>query len=54
MGVYDTLMERGFIEQATHDLELRKYLEEQQATCYIGFDPTASSLHVEAWCRLCH
>jgi len=46
MGVYDTLMERGFIEQATHDLELRKYLEEQQATCYIGFDPTASSLHV--------
>ena len=46
MGVYNTLMERGFIEQATHDLELRKYLEEQQATCYIGFDPTASSLHV--------
>ena len=29
MGVYNTLMERGFIEQATHDLELRKYLEEQ-------------------------
>ena len=46
MGVYNTLMERGFIEQATHDSELRKYLEEQKATCYIGFDPTASSLHV--------
>jgi len=46
MGVYNTLMERGFIEQATHDSELRKYLEEQKTTCYIGFDPTASSLHV--------
>ncbi|MEA3231981.1 MAG: tyrosine--tRNA ligase [Thermodesulfobacteriota bacterium] len=46
MNVYSTLRERGFIEQATHDSELRKYLEEEQATCYIGFDPTASSLHV--------
>jgi tyrosyl-tRNA synthetase len=46
MGVYETLQERGFIEQTTHDLELRQYLETQQTTCYIGFDPTASSLHV--------
>jgi len=46
MGVFDTLSERGFIEQTTHDAELRQYLEGPQASCYIGFDPTASSLHV--------
>jgi len=46
MGVFDTLKERGFIEQTTHDSELRQYLETGQASCYIGFDPTASSLHV--------
>ncbi len=46
MGVFDTLSERGFIEQTTHDSELREYLTAAQASCYIGFDPTASSLHV--------
>jgi tyrosyl-tRNA synthetase len=44
--VLDTLMERGFVEQATHDHELREYLREPGASCYIGFDPTADSLHV--------
>jgi len=45
-NVLDILRERGFIEQTTHDQELRSYLEEGDRTCYIGFDPTASSLHV--------
>jgi len=40
------LEERGFIEGKTHEQELADYLEQGQATCYIGFDPTASSLHV--------
>lgn len=42
----DVLRERGFIEQTTHDDELREYLALAKVTCYIGFDPTASSLHV--------
>ncbi len=45
-NLIDILKERGFIEQTTHEQELRNYLEADQATCYIGFDPTASSLHV--------
>jgi tyrosyl-tRNA synthetase len=44
--VLDTLRQRGFIDQTTHDGELREYLEQGAASCYIGFDPTASSLHV--------
>jgi tyrosyl-tRNA synthetase len=46
MTVLDTLKQRGFIEQTTHDFELAEYLSSGKATCYIGFDPTASSLHV--------
>ena len=46
MNVLDILSERGFIENTTHDEELRAYLEAGDARCYIGFDPTASSLHV--------
>jgi len=42
----DILRERGFIEQTTHDNELRDYLDSVKITCYIGFDPTAPSLHV--------
>lgn len=45
-NVIDVLKERGFIEQTTHEDELRNYLESEEVTCYIGFDPTASSLHV--------
>ncbi|MBW1694957.1 MAG: tyrosine--tRNA ligase [Deltaproteobacteria bacterium] len=45
-NLIDVLKERGFIEQTTHEEELKNYLEAEQATCYIGFDPTASSLHV--------
>lgn len=46
MNLIDILQERGFIEQTTHEDELRDYLESEDVTCYIGFDPTASSLHV--------
>ena len=45
-NVIDILEERGFVEQTTHDQELRDYLNAERVTCYIGFDPTASSLHV--------
>ena len=44
--VVDTLRERGFIEQTTHETELNELLDSDKVTCYIGFDPTASSLHV--------
>ena len=46
MNVLDILKERGFIENTTHGDELKDYLETGNASCYIGFDPTASSLHV--------
>ncbi|MDL2321971.1 tyrosine--tRNA ligase, partial [Desulfosarcina sp. OttesenSCG-928-B08] len=46
MNVLDILKSRGFIENQTHDAELSAYLETPGKTCYIGFDPTASSLHV--------
>ena len=45
-NLIDVLKKRGFIEQTTHEKELKDYLEAEQATCYIGFDPTAPSLHV--------
>lgn len=45
-NLLEVLHERGFIEQTTHEKELKDYLEAGKATCYIGFDPTASSLHV--------
>ena len=45
-NLLDVLKERGFIEQVTHEQELKDYLAAERATCYIGFDPTASSLHV--------
>lgn len=46
MSVYDELVERGFIEQATHEKETRELLDNEKVTFYIGFDPTADSLHV--------
>lgn len=46
MSVYDVLEERGFIEQATHEKEIRELLENEKISFYIGFDPTADSLHV--------
>lgn len=45
-NVYDVLTERGYIEQATHPDETRELLGKEKVTFYIGFDPTADSLHV--------
>lgn len=45
-NIIDILHERGFVEQTTHDAEIKDYLKNNKITCYIGFDPTASSLHV--------
>ncbi len=45
-NVYHILKERGFIYQSTDDKALEKLLGEKSVTCYIGFDATASSLHV--------
>jgi len=46
MSVIDVLSERGFIESMTHEQELHDYVNNNAISCYIGFDPTASSLHV--------
>jgi tyrosyl-tRNA synthetase len=45
-SVYDTLVERGFLKQLTHEAEIKELLEKEKITFYIGFDPTADSLHV--------
>ena len=45
-NVINELKERGFVEQTTHDQELSEYIDQGNTTCYIGFDPTASSLHI--------
>lgn len=45
-NVYDILKERGFTEQVTHEQEVRDLLGRESVTFYIGFDPTADSLHV--------
>ncbi len=45
-NVYDVLKERGFIEQTTHDEEIRELLGKESVKFYIGFDPTADCLHV--------
>lgn len=46
MNVFDILQERGYIAQATHEEEIRELLGNEHVTFYIGFDPTADSLHV--------
>jgi len=46
MSVYDVLEERGFIEQVTEEEPIRALLGQERITTYIGFDPTASSLHI--------
>lgn len=45
-SVYDILLERGYIKQVTHEEEIKELLEKEKITFYIGFDPTADSLHV--------
>ncbi len=46
MHILDTLKERGFIAQVTFEEDLYKLMEREQVTYYVGFDPTADSLHV--------
>lgn len=46
MSVFDVLSERGFIKQMSHENEIKELLETEKITFYIGFDPTADSLHV--------
>lgn len=45
-NVFDVLKERGYIEQCTHEDEIRELLGNESVTFYIGFDPTADSLHI--------
>lgn len=45
-NVFDILKERGFIEQCTHEDEIRDMLGNEKIKFYIGFDPTADSLHI--------
>jgi len=45
-NVLDILQDRGYIKQFTHEDETRKLLDEKKISFYIGFDPTADSLHV--------
>lgn len=45
-NVFDVLKERGFIQQVTHEEEVRELLGKESVTFYIGFDATADSLHV--------
>ena len=53
MGVYEELQERGLIAQVTNEEEIRKMVNEGKAIFYIGFDPTADSLHVGHFMALC-
>ncbi|MDD3158917.1 tyrosine--tRNA ligase, partial [Anaeromusa sp.] len=46
MSVLDILKERGYVQQMTHEAETAELLEKEKITFYIGFDPTADSLHV--------
>ncbi len=46
MSVFNVLQERGFIKQMSHEEEIKELLEKERVTFYIGFDPTADSLHV--------
>ena len=52
MNVFDTLKNRGLIAQTTHEEEIQKLLSEEKVTFYIGFDPTADSLHIGHFMQL--
>ncbi len=53
MNCYDELVARGLIAQVTNEEEIKKMVNEGKATFYIGFDPTADSLHVGHFMALC-
>ncbi len=53
MKIYDELIARGLIAQVTDEAEIKNLVNEGKATFYIGFDPTADSLHVGHFMALC-
>lgn len=53
MGVYEELVARGLIAQVTDEKEIRELVNSGKAVFYIGFDPTADSLHVGHFMALC-
>lgn len=53
MGIYEELQARGLIAQVTDEDEIRELINNGKATFYIGFDPTADSLHVGHFMALC-
>ena len=53
MTIYDELVARGLIAQVTDEKEIRDLINQGKATFYIGFDPTADSLHVGHFMALC-
>ena len=53
MKIYEELVERGLIAQVTDEEEIKNLINEGKATFYIGFDPTADSLHVGHFMALC-
>lgn len=53
MGIYEELQARGLIAQVTDEEEIRDLLNNGKAVFYIGFDPTADSLHVGHFMALC-
>ena len=53
MTVYDELVARGLIAQVTDENEIKELINNGKATFYIGFDPTADSLHVGHFMALC-
>ena len=53
MKLYDELVARGLIAQVTNEEEIREMINNGKATFYIGFDPTADSLHVGHFMALC-
>ena len=53
MTIYDELVARGLIAQVTDEAEIRDLVNNGKATFYIGFDPTADSLHVGHFMALC-
>ena len=53
MGIYEELQARGLIAQVTDEEKVRNLVNSGQATFYIGFDPTADSLHVGHFMALC-
>ena len=53
MKIYEELVARGLIAQVTNEEEIKNMINEGKATFYIGFDPTADSLHVGHFMALC-